>query len=96
MTKPLTKEELIRSAWITALRMQGHRQCHGKFRDGDLVCALQILREVVGPVNERLTVLAGISLEQFGDVVLMNDGVGVHKHTFAEIADVVEGWFRKS
>jgi hypothetical protein len=26
----------------------------------------------------------------------MNDGRGFPKHTFSEIADVIEGWFTKS
>lgn len=45
---------------------------------------------------------AGLSWDQTQDVWKRNDGVNpdemrpvpYHKHTFAEIADVVEGWFK--
>lgn len=46
--------------------------------------------------------LAGLTAMQSDYVVAMNDGdvsitscVRLHHHTFSEIADVVEGWFRK-
>ena len=97
-----------RRAWLAALRQQGDRQCTGAYASGDgrLVCALGLLREVVLPtwsdverdtIDEVETVgeLAGLSERQSFDVTHMNDGEYIFpKYTFAEIADVVEGWFK--
>lgn len=111
MTKTLDKTELVRLAWLTELRRQGHRQCTGSYKsDGD-VCALGLLLDVVGlsadwaeqEANDERDVgaLAGLSGDQSRTVVCMNDGLipakgtsALHQHTFAEIADVVEGWFK--
>ena len=109
MTKPLTKEELIRSAWITELRRQGERQCtNGSYTHGAFVCALGLLREVALPkctlearemFDEVCEVgaFAGLNENQSTEITLRNDGDSeceYHKHTFSEIADVVEGWFK--
>lgn len=110
MTKTLDKTELVRLAWLTELRRQGHRQCTGEYAQGTNVCALGLLLEVAGKTVEwavkhdeaRVGEFAGLSPRQARTVVCMNDGltnfnVGYgryHKHTFAEIADVVEGWFK--
>lgn len=93
----------IRAEWIAELRRQGHRQCVGKYRNqcGE-VCALGLLRETALGVNfsmhmleSEIGALAGLSMDKSSSVVAMNDGDdGYHKHTFAEIADVVEGWFK--
>ena len=94
MATTKTRQELVRLAWVTALRQQGDRQCHGSFTSGDKVCALTVLREVSGDSQGRLTLgeLAGISNNQFADIILLNDAA---KATFSEIADVVESWFSK-
>ena len=113
MTQPLTKEELIRGAWITALRRQGARQCERHvFEKGTLrVCALGLLAEIAGIGRIAKAIVArhgefdfigrraGLSKRQTEDVWKMNDGYApfeTPKHTFSEIADVVEGWFKKS
>ena len=104
--KPLTKEELIRSAWITELRRQGERKCEAYLRDAEgMVCAIGLLREVVGRPRmhseDRIGALAGLNPTQVWQVVIMNDGeapygeVEIRPHTFAEIADVIESWFQK-
>lgn len=74
------------------------------------VCALGLLAEVSGMPRDELWTrtndldlddlaeigaLAGLSDEQTDGVYGRNDGSdGYQKHTFAEIADVVEGWFK--
>jgi hypothetical protein len=106
MTKPLTKEALIRSDWIVRLRSEGERQCDQYyFRAGEIglrVCALGLLIETADiPMldshePEDVGALAGLSFAQSHDITNRNDGGGdYHPHTFAEIADVVEGWFQK-
>jgi hypothetical protein len=111
MTQPLTKEELVRSAWITELRRQGERKCEGEYAaSGGKLCALGLLIEVVGLAGFKgfkgagtLGQKIGLSSARTAAVVGMNDGTpyiykGIiytpRKHTFSEIADVVEGWFR--
>ena len=103
MTKPLTKEDLIRSAWITELRRQGERQCvdWNTGNDSNRVCALQLLWELVRtpeqiePLYADLGALAGLSERRTWDVIDMNDGQALFpKSTFSEIADVVESWFK--
>ena len=80
-----------RDLWLAALRQQGERQCLGAFRDdGGKVCALALARDVAGQPGVKLTQVLGISLDQFGEVILMNDQYG---KTFSEIADVVSSWF---
>lgn len=111
MTKTLDKTELVRLAWLTELRRQGHRQCTHSYAEDDNVCALGLLLEVAGKsiawaestsgIDEiAVGELAGLTAEQSVKVIAMNDGGRLswgkpryHKHTFAEIADVVEGWF---
>jgi hypothetical protein len=108
MSAPIkTKEEIVRLAWTTELRRQGHRKCEHEFDDGGgLVCALGLLREVSGmPHAEAEAVqwndvnyvgaLAGLDAAQSRDSAYLNDGVSTRKHTFSEIADVVEGWFKQ-
>lgn len=113
MTKTLDKTDLVRLAWLTELRRQGHRKCIGEYARLGAVCALGLLLEVAGQTVEwtedlpgdstvGVGALAGLSGRQSRIVVSMNDGapnidVGYgryHAHTFAEIADVVEGWFK--
>ena len=109
MSRTVSKEELVRLGWITELRRQGDRQCtNGAYTHDRLVCALGLLREVALPrlsPEERegwdevadVGAFAGLSENQSTEVTLRNDGddeLGFHKHTFAEIADVVEGWFK--
>ena len=92
----------IRARWIAELRRQGHRQCTGSYTDfGGRVCALGLLAEVAGHSFERgdwpddIGDLAGLREDHSDKIVGMNDGKWeFHKHTFAEIADVVEGWFK--
>lgn len=110
MTKTLDKTELMRLAWLTELRRQGHRQCEGDYTDSDgNVCAIGLLAEVasfdvlLAGGEAEIGELAGLTSLQSDHVVSMNDGVipegshcRLHKHTFAEIADVVEGWFNGS
>ncbi len=107
MTKTLDKTELVRLAWLTELRRQGHRKCEwADVKRGKGICALQLLAELC-PKEEDGNVrhwgdvgrYAGLSYEQQTEVYCRNDGVSdrgttYHKHTFAEIADVVEGWFK--
>jgi hypothetical protein len=96
-------------AWLTELRRQGHRQCHGTPTDGEHVCALMLLATMMGMADGDLHDVAqraGLTREQANIVIMLCDGrrfflfqqLPKHyehrKHTFAEIADVVEGWFR--
>jgi len=89
MSKQLTKEQLVRSAWLTELRRQGHRQCTGLYfldsAAGRYVCALGLLIEIAVPKNAQTLVakhgtqgsigeLAGLSPYQTDQVVQMNDG----------------------
>lgn len=114
MSKTLTKEELVRAAWLVELRRQGHRQCNGEFKNGMRVCALGLLAEVAhydldGDEDADIVgALAGLTTHQAKEIAARNDGglIGVagvvpkgirrfREHTFAEIADVIEGWFKK-
>ena len=73
------------------------------------VCALGLLAEVAGlstgsTADDGLTYYeiaeaAGLTEQQIDKIWRMNDGDQLHepkyrKHTFPEIADVVEGWFK--
>lgn len=108
MTKPLSKTDLTRAAWLTELRRQGHRQCQDALRIGTRVCAIGLLGEVANAKERQFShgddygigALAGLSHDQVEEVTKRNDGAydtvrskHLPKHTFAEIADVVEGWF---
>ena len=106
-----SKTELVRLAWIAALRQQGDRQCSEAFAEthGARVCALGLLIEVAGhdpshPENlpfkwaddRDIGTLAGLTKAQSREIARRNDGGGkYHQHTFAEIADVVAGWFKE-
>ena len=90
MSTTRTKTELVRMAWITALRTQGHRQCRGRFNKGNKVCALGLIREVAQTSHGTLCEIVGISLDQMRHIIVLNDK---RRATFAEIADVVESWF---
>ncbi len=102
MTEQLTKETLVRLAWLTELRRQGERQCHcTMFGLNGAVCALGLLAEVAG-LSKRQTKkvkwtheigkLAGLDYGQTCEVWGENDEGG---KTFGEIADLVGGWFKK-
>ena len=103
MSKELDKQTLVRSAWLTELRRQGDRQCDGELSIGGRVCALGLLAEVAGLSIEdayfHIPMSGLLTFEQLEEVWRMNDGAEptfgppVRKHTFSEIADVVEGWF---
>lgn len=101
-----SREELVRLSWLTELRRQGHRKCEGLLHgDGAEVCALGLLAEVGGmsradarrDVNyANIRQLAGLSIWQCNSIWALNDGDKGNnrpKHNFAEIADVVAGWF---
>jgi hypothetical protein len=106
MSEAKTKEELVRLAWLAALRRQGDRQCTGTYAEDGMVCALGLLAEITkadGYFDEvGLGAVAGLSSQQSFEVVARNDG-GAHPmldpdemfipHTFGQIADVVEKWF---
>ena len=105
MSTQRTKEELVRLAWTTKLRRQGHRQCVLRAHDhrGN-VCAFALLAEIAphatrwpgsGSIDyETLARAAGLARGHLREVLCMNDGkYEFRRHTFAEIADVVEGWF---
>ena len=100
MSEPLSKTELVRAAWLVELRRQGGRQCADYYcLSTRKVCALGLLLEVASEDDEpdvwEAGALAGLDSEQSQDVANRNDGaLGYHKHSFAEIADVVEGWFK--
>lgn len=104
MSRELTKQELVRLSWLTELRRQGDRQCEG-IGNGKTVCALALLHEVaVGRFApypfpyDAVASAAGLTGQQAWLVAMMNDGCpfpSIRQHTFSEIADVVEGWFRK-
>lgn len=110
MSETKSKETLVRLAWLAELRGQGHRQCTEVYSGlGDKVCALGLLREMAIPLRSRhlrrgvgeIAALAGLSEDQGYEVAYRNDGDGdglteYHKHTFAEIADVVASWFPNS
>lgn len=100
---PKTAQERTRRLWITELRRQGHRQCYGELFYFGHVCALGLLAEVAGLSSEDayhdIGESAGLDGDQLQLVWRMNDGdrefgPPLQKHTFAEIADVVEGWFK--
>lgn len=67
----------------------------------DKVCALGLLGEVSGVTAwwdadiADIAASAGLTPAQTDQVVFMNDGTctAYRKHTFAEIANVVAGWF---
>lgn len=100
------EQALIRSRWIEELRRQGHRKCTGDLFDGrGGVCALGLLAEVAGMERTNSAygeILAGLlTHSQLDDVWRMNDGwedplgsYSIRQHTFAEIADVAEAWFK--
>ncbi len=106
MSKTLTKEELVRANWLVELRRQGHRQCVGARNEYGNVCALELLSEQLGVEDHcKAAILAGLSFRQMATVGNLNDGVSfdrtktrVHNrvHTFAEIADIIEEWFKKA
>lgn len=88
MSKELDKQTLIRLAWTTALRRSGDRD----------ICAMQLLKEITGSWRMTFTdvgALAGLNGDQVYSVIYMFDGrMGYRKHSFAEIAGVIEDWFR--
>lgn len=102
MSQPKTKEELVRLAWVAALRREGDRQCDGQLFQGNKVCALGLLAVVSGLGRRANAVVArwgdfdsigrraGLAPFQTTDIYSLNDSGS----TFAEIADVVEGWFK--
>ena len=107
MSTTKSKEELTRLAWLTALRHQGDRQCRAvPTARGGKVCAFALLAELMGmPTSEWSRVYHHVGLNPFRalDVAAMNDGgqsfgsnQTFRKHTFSEIADVVESWFSKA
>ena len=109
MSTTQSKTDLVRLAWLTELRRQGDRQCTGTYREGDLVCALGLLAEIAGVKVRRgeaaslVGAFAGLDIDQSYYVSSRNDGgwcddnsAHYHRHTFAEIAAVVAGWFTRS
>lgn len=101
MSTQKSKEELVRLAWIAALRREGHRKCTDAYHGfGGAVCALGLLAEVVGEKVDDLTKTsdvgswAGLDFQHSVAVINMNDGENTTKCTFSEIADVIEGWFK--
>ena len=105
--KTLDKTTMTRLAWLTELRRQGHRQCFEEYAIGANVCALGLLVEVSGcdpkepstwnfdwRDETQVGALAGLTAAQSTEATRRNDGDhGYHRHTFAEIADVVSSWF---
>lgn len=99
---PTTEDcSAVRERWIAELRRQGHRQCEHIFVLGGTVCALGLLREVSGQRAsirdsvDSVGALAGLAGWQAWEITYRNDGTdGFGKHTFMQIADVVESWFR--
>ena len=91
MATTKTKEELVRMAWITALRQQGDRQCVGQADHRGGVCAMRLLADMGGRWTDLYEVGEGAGLSRYrtGAVIRMND----RGTTFSEIADVVESWF---
>jgi hypothetical protein len=100
----ISSPDVVRSRWIAELRRQGDRKCEGKLSDGHRVCALGLLSEVAGLRGYAakswgaIADAGGLNAMQMDHIWRMNDGnqiysPPIHKHTFAEIADVVEGWF---
>jgi hypothetical protein len=104
-TSPPTDAELIRNRWIAKLRNSGHRQCVGPMEHGTgNVCAIMLLHDMVrrygGSPRATARNYAGLSEHQIDEIIAMNDGIygrtgfRIARRTFAEIADVVEGWFK--
>lgn len=97
MAEPLDKTALVRLALATALRRQGTRQCRNTQRDDyGSVCLMELLREVAGAPQSwsftRVGQLAGLDEYQTLEGVCRNDGrCGFRPHTFAELADWLEG-----
>ena len=98
MSKDLSKAELVRLSWLTELRRQGDRKCVGPRNGKGGVCALELLSEITGiPGHVEAARSVGITTHprDAWNIACRNDGHdGYHQHTFAEIADVVEGWFK--
>lgn len=103
MSTTKSREELVRLAWLTELRRQGHRQGRnwGVGRGpGRKVCALQLLWEIAGRPKycragfyHAIAARAGLDQHQMWTVVRMNDGICGRTQSFSEIADVVASWF---
>ena len=94
-----------RNRWIAKLRREGHRQCYYTpiYVDGDIthVCAMGLLAEVVGDQTYdfyKVGSAAELNKRQVDLIVALNDGrnskTHFRQHAFAEIADVIEGWFK--
>lgn len=103
MSTTLKPTDLVRLAWTTALRRQGHRKCAGTLTFGPKVCAMGMLNEVAGynrstyPGYEALGKLAGLTSKQVGDVIAMNDGTpNIRAKSFRTIADAIDSWFKES
>ena len=102
----VSKEELTRAKWLNALRQQGGRQCLGAHQGSNKVCAMVLLGEEIYGRNFWMTypflnveaagAAAGLTSNQTDCVIAMNDGLSTRVHTFAEIADEVEGWFKEA
>jgi hypothetical protein len=98
VARPLSKDDLIRRAWVTELRRQGHRQCRFEFFKGNKVCAMGLLVELTGahygdpksPCTSDVMGLAGLTRVHVRTLMGMNDE---GKASFAEIADQIEEWF---
>lgn len=106
MSKELSKEALVRMAWVTELRRQGHRKCIGAVFYDNKVCALGLLAEVVGiswslssPPYKELSKISGLSSDQIVEIFIKNDSHTLNdshsQNSFAQIADVIESWFPK-
>ena len=103
MSETKTKQELVRMAWIAALRREGHRQCDGEMFDGHGgVCAIGLLAEISSIRRHQTDAIvdqagdfapignrAGLLPEETTAVWEMND----NGWAFDEIADEVEAGF---
>lgn len=87
MATTKSRPELVRMAWVTALRQYPDRQCHGMSREGKQVCALMLLADMTGGDVPRYTrrpmrnaidyptiaARAGLSPEQSQKIIQFND-----------------------
>jgi hypothetical protein len=96
MSKELSKVELTRLAWLTKLRTEGHRQLRYKLKDGDNVCAIGALYEVIPNAYESnepniAQKATGLIFWDMLNVRTMND---LCCYSFAQIADALEQRFK--
>jgi len=85
----------LKVKWCEALRSGEHKQAHGMMFKDDRSCCLGVLAIVVGFSREQSGDAYEFIDTQIGRsgaerCIHRNDGIGMKKHTFEEIADFIE------